>query len=87
MRSLYWVLGFFGVRQSYSCVGVDRHDDYSAGSSTSLAQCGFVGVFFSDFRASFGSSSEFLLLFLGFPFGVAFFALPAYSPLSLSSGD
>ena len=25
-----------------------------------------------------------MLLFLGFPFGVAFFASPAYSPLSLS---
>ena len=25
-----------------------------------------------------------MLLFLGFPFGVAFFAPPAYSPLSLS---
>ena len=52
-------LGFFGVRQSYSCVGVDRHDDYSADSSASLAQCDFVGVFFSkfrDFRASFGLS-------------------------------
>ena len=83
-------LGFFGVRQSYSCVGGDRHDDYSADSSASLAQCGFVGGFFSefrDFRASFGSSSEFLLLFLGFPFGVAFFAPSAYSLLSLSSGD
>ena len=83
-------LGFFGVSQSYSCIGVDRHDDYSADSSASLAQCGFVGVFFSefrDFRASFGLSQEFLLLFLGFPFGVAFFALPAYSPLSLTSGD
>ena len=80
-------LGFFGVSQSYSCVGVDRHDDYSADSSASLAQCGFVGGFFSefrDFRANFGSSSEFLLLFPGFPFGVAFFAPPAYSPLSLS---
>ena len=42
-------LGFFGVRQSYSCVGVDRHDDYSADSSASLAQCGFVGVFFPNF--------------------------------------
>ena len=52
-------LGFFGVSQSYSCVGVDRNDDYSADSSASLAQCDFVGVFFSefrDFRASFGSS-------------------------------
>ena len=42
-------LGCFGVRQSYSCVGVDRHDDYSADSSASLAQCGFVGVFFPNF--------------------------------------
>ena len=41
--------GFFGVRQSYSCVGVDRHDDYSADSSASLAQCGFVGGFFPNF--------------------------------------
>ena len=52
-------LGFFGVSQSYSCAGVDRHDDYSADSSARLAQCGFVGGFFSefrDFRASFGSS-------------------------------
>ena len=42
-------LGFFGVHQSYSCVGVDRHNDYSADSSASLAQCGFVGVFFPNF--------------------------------------
>ena len=42
-------LGFFGVRQSYSCVGVDRQDDYSADSSASLAQCGFVGGFFLNF--------------------------------------
>ena len=52
-------LGFFGVSQSYSCVGVDRHDDYSADSSASLAQFGFVGSFFSefrDFRPSFRSS-------------------------------
>ena len=43
-------LGFFGFSQSYGCIGVDRHDDYSADSSASLAQCGFVGVFF--FRIS-----------------------------------
>ena len=54
-----------------------------------LRSAALLAVFseFRDFRASFGSSSEFLLLFLGFPFGVAFFAPPAYSPLSLSSGD
>ena len=45
-------LGFFGVSQSYSCVGVDRHDDYSGDSSASLAQCGFVGVFFRISRFS-----------------------------------
>ena len=42
-------LGFFGISQSYSCVGVDRHDDYSADSSANLAQCGFVAVFFPNF--------------------------------------
>ena len=42
-------LGFFGVCQSYSCVGVYRQDDYSADSSASLAQCGFVGGFFPNF--------------------------------------
>ena len=46
---LWGFLGFFGVRQSYSCVGVDRQDDYSADSSASLAQCGFVGGFFPNF--------------------------------------
>ena len=47
--SFYWVVGFFPVIQGYSCVGVDRHDDYSADSSTSLAQCGFVGGFLPNF--------------------------------------
>ena len=42
-------LGFFHVGQGYSCVGVDRHDDYSADSSTSLAQCGFVSGFLPNF--------------------------------------
>ena len=42
-------VGFFPVIQGYSCVGVDRHDDYSADSSTSLAQCGFVGDFLPNF--------------------------------------
>ena len=55
MRSLYWVFRL----QGYSCAGVDRQDDYSANSSASLAQCGYCGVFFPefrDFRASLGSS-------------------------------
>ena len=42
-------LGFFGVRQSYSCVGINRQDDSNADSSASLAQCGFVGGFFPNF--------------------------------------
>ena len=42
-------VGFFSVSQGYSCVGVDRHDDYSADSSTSLAQFGFVGGFLPNF--------------------------------------
>ena len=42
-------LGFFHVGQGYSCVGIDRRDDYSADSSTSLAQCGFVGGFLPNF--------------------------------------
>ena len=42
-------VGFFPVSQGYSCVGVDRHYDYSADSSTSLAQCGFVGGFLPNF--------------------------------------
>ena len=42
-------LGFFGICQGYSCVGVDRQDDYSADSSASLAQFGFIGDFFPNF--------------------------------------
>ena len=42
-------VGFFPVSQGYSCVGVVRHDDYCADSSTSLAQCGFVGGFLPNF--------------------------------------
>ena len=64
-------LGFFGVCQSYSCVGVDRQDDYSADSSASLAQCGFVGGFFTNFALvsdhlrnfSFYSWASLLVLF------------------------
>ena len=42
-------LGFFGVRQGYSCVGVDHRDDSSADSSANLAQCGYGGGFFPNF--------------------------------------
>ena len=52
-------LGFFGVRQGYSCVDVDRHDDYSADSSAQPCAVRLWWRFFPefrDFRASFGSS-------------------------------
>ena len=42
-------VGFFPVSQGFSCVGVVRHDNYSADSSTSLAQCGFVVGFLPNF--------------------------------------
>ena len=83
-------VGFFPVSQGYSCVGVDRHDDYRADSSTSFAQCGFVGGFLPIFRASFGSSWEIWLFFLTFYWQFQCLSLPtqpAYSPLSLSSSD
>ena len=66
-------VGFFPVSQGYSCLGVVRHGDYSADSSTSLAQCGFVGGFsseFRDFRASLGSSWEILPFFPSFPLAI-----------------
>ena len=49
MRYFIEFVGFFPVSQGYSCVSVDLHDDYSADSSTSLAQCGFVGGFLPNF--------------------------------------
>ena len=80
-------LGFFGVRQSYSCVCVDRQDDYSADSSASLAQCGFVGGFFLNF-AIFSLVSDHLRNFSFYSWAsllvLPFFAPTAYSPLSLS---
>ena len=80
-------LGFFGVRQSYSCVGVDRQDDYSADSSASLAQCSFVGVYFPNF-AIFALVSDHLRNFSFYSWAsllvLPFLAPPAYSPLSLS---
>ena len=48
MRYFSWVCRLLSVGQGYSCVGVDRHDDYSADSS-SLAQYGFVGGFLPNF--------------------------------------
>ena len=67
-------LGFFGVRQSYSCVGVDRQDYYSADSSASLAQCGFVGSFFPNF-AIFALVSDHLRNF-SFYSGASLLVLP-----------
>ena len=74
------------VGQGYSCVGVDRHVDYSADSSPSLAQYGFVGGFLPNF-AIFALVS---VLLGKFNFFWRFQCLslptqPAYSPLSLSS--
>ena len=69
-------VGFFPVSQGYSCVGVDYHNVYSADSSTSLAQCGFVGGFLPNFAifalvsvhlGKFGLSSL-LLLAIPMPF-------------------
>ena len=84
-------LGFFGVGQSYSCVGVDRHDDYSADSSASLEQCGFVGGFIPNF-AIFALVSDHLRNFCFYswdslwPVQIALFANSAclFSSLSLS---
>ena len=84
-------LGFFGVGQSYSCVGVDRHDDYSADSSASPAQCGFVGGFIPNF-AIFALVSDHLRNFCFYswdslwPVQIALFANSAclFSSLSLS---
>ena len=81
-------LGFFHVGQGYSCVGVGRHDDYSADSSASLAQCGFVGGFLpifalvSDHLGNFCFSSWDSL----WPVQMALFANSAclFSSLSLS---
>ena len=82
-------VGFFPVSQGYSCVGVVRHDDYSADSSTSLAQCSFVGGFLPNFAifalvsvhlGNFGLSS---LACIGIP--MPFFANSAclFSSISL----
>ena len=53
-------LGFFGVRQGYSYVAIDRQDDYSADSSAlpcAVRLCWWrFFPEFRDFRASFGSS-------------------------------
>ena len=49
MRYFSWVCRLLSVSQGYSCVGVDRHDDYSGDSSPSLAQYGFVGGFLPNF--------------------------------------
>ena len=51
-------LSFFGVRQGYSCVAVDRQDDYSADSSAppcAVRLCWRFFPEFRDFRASFRS--------------------------------
>ena len=59
MRSLYWVFRLLWRSSELQLRWRRSPRRYSADSSASLAQCSFVGVFFSefrDFRASFGSS-------------------------------
>ena len=87
VRSLSWVIALCGVRPGCCCVGDDRLDDYSADSSASLAQCCRCGGFFPSF-AIFALIwglllflRNFSLLFLGYPYGVPFFAPSVYSPL------
>ena len=87
----FLVCRLLSVGQGYSCVGVDRHVDYSADSSPSLAQYGFVGGFLPNF-AIFALVSVLLgkFNFSSFTFFWRFQCLslptqPAYSPLSLSS--
>ena len=53
---LFGFLGFFGVRRGYSCVAIDRQDDYSANSSALPCTVRLYWRFFPEFRASFGSS-------------------------------
>ena len=93
MRYFSSVCRLLSVSQGYSGVGVDRHDDYSADSSPSLAQYGFVGGFLPNF-AIFALVSVHLrkFNFSSLPsFGISIFQCfslptqPAYSPLSLSS--
>ena len=82
-------LGFFGVRQGYSCVCVDRRDDSSADSSASLAQCSYGGGFFfpriSRFSRWFGIVLGIFTFLPRLHFWCClFFGPPAYSPLSCS---
>ena len=53
VRSLSWVLGLCGVSPGCCCVGAACMDDYSAGSSASLAQCCRCGGFFPSFAIFF----------------------------------
>ena len=70
VRSLYWVLGWCGVSPGCCCFGTACADDYSAGSSASLAQCCRCGGFFPSsviFHASFGDLCSFLRIFASIP--------------------
>ena len=84
-------VGFFLLVRANSCVGVDRHEDYSADSSPkpcTVRLCWRFSSEFRDFRGSFGSSWEISLFFLTFFWHFQCLSLPtqpAYSPLSLSS--
>ena len=68
--SLYWVLGLYGVSPGCCCICTACADDYSAGSSASLAQCCRCGGFFPSyaiFRDSFGDFCSFLGIFASIP--------------------
>ena len=69
VRPLSWVLGFCGVSPGCCCVGAACMDDYSAGSSASLAQCCRCGVFspVSRFFALVGDFCSFLGIFASIP--------------------
>ena len=80
-------LGFFGIRQSYSCVGVDRHEDYSADSSASFAQCSFVGGFFPIFALVSDHLRNFCFYSWSSLWCCLLCSACLFSSLSLSSGD
>ena len=66
------------VGQGSSCVGVDRHVDYSADSSPSLAQYGFVGGFLPNF-AIFALVSVLLGILTFLPYLLLAFPMPFFA--------
>ena len=91
MRSLYWVLGLCGVSPVFAVAFALITQTIPAPVLVlALRSAADVAVFFPNsavFRASFGDFCSCFgiialpLLFLGYAYGVALFALSAYSPL------